>query len=340
MRSSDEGSNAPFLGLSLIALVSAGIVFSLRELIGQDENTRGGPGDFGFFLPLDLSFWPTTLQISIGVFLILGVFGVFLLRRQYEWQGTLATVALIVAVLGALSSAASGFGYQAGLWGLGTAFYTFLQAGVFIGLFGLIIGTFWLLVALASWSGSGVIAGLCALALGAAGAGLPVTQVQKAQQFPPIHDITTDLVEPPAFVAVVPLRQGEGINPAEYEGARVANIQAETPVYEDIVALDLDMHPGRAFELAVEAAEDLGWELAAIAPRDRRIEATHTSFWFGFKDDVVLRVIPTTIGTRIDMRSKSRVGVSDLGANAERIRAFSKQVREAAAQATDGDAGF
>ena len=66
----------------------------------------------------------------------------------------------------------------------------------------------------------------------------------------------------------------------------------------------------------------MGWQVAATDTAAGRLEATHTTRWFGFKDDVIVRIRPEGTGSRVDVRSVSRVGLSDLGANAERIRGF------------------
>jgi len=84
----------------------------------------------------------------------------------------------------------------------------------------------------------------------------------------------------------------------------------------------LDLPPRQAFDAALAAARDMGWEIVDANPGQGRIEATDTTFWFGFKDDVVIRVAPTKTGSRVDVRSLSRAGRSDVGTNAKRIRAF------------------
>ena len=66
----------------------------------------------------------------------------------------------------------------------------------------------------------------------------------------------------------------------------------------------------------------MGWHIVAAKSEEGRIEATATTLWFGFKDDVVIRIMPTAAGSRLDIRSKSRVGLSDVGVNAARIREF------------------
>ena len=71
----------------------------------------------------------------------------------------------------------------------------------------------------------------------------------------------------------------------------------------------------------------MGWEVVAADPAAGRIEAVATTFWFGFKDDIVVRVAPAGAGSLIDARSKSRVGVGDLGTNAQRLRAYLERLK-------------
>jgi uncharacterized protein (DUF1499 family) len=162
---------------------------------------------------------------------------------------------------------------------------------------------------------------LAALALVAGvGAFLPPMMFQRtARSVPPIHDISTDTDNPPAFVAVVERRQGAS-NPIEYGGPEIAAQQHQA--YPDLRPVTLSDPPARAFERALEAARGQGWEIVASVPADGRIEATDTTRFFGFKDDVVVRVKPEGAGSRVDVRSLSRVGRSDVGKNASRIRAY------------------
>jgi uncharacterized protein (DUF1499 family) len=140
-----------------------------------------------------------------------------------------------------------------------------------------------------------------------------------AQSVPPIHDISTDTDNPPPFVAVVERRR-DASNPVEYGGPEIAAQQHRA--YPDLHPVTLSDPPARAFERALEAARGQGWEIVASAPADGRIEATDTTRFFGFKDDVVVRVKPEGTGSRVDVRSLSRVGKSDVGKNASRIRAY------------------
>jgi uncharacterized protein (DUF1499 family) len=142
---------------------------------------------------------------------------------------------------------------------------------------------------------------------------------------PPIHDISTDTVNPPQYVDVLPLR-ADAPNTVVYGGSedmtaeRLA--QLTTEAYPDVTTLRLDVPPDVAFERALATVEALGWDLVAAVPEDGRIEATDTTFWFRFKDDIVIRITPTAQGSAIDARSVSRVGRGDVGTNAKRLRTF------------------
>jgi uncharacterized protein (DUF1499 family) len=158
-----------------------------------------------------------------------------------------------------------------------------------------------------------------ALAVGLASAAPPLEFIRRAKAVPSIHDITTDVASPPQFVAILPLRTGAP-NPPEYPGPHIGELQGIA--YPQLQPLVLAVPPREAFARAAAAAEAMGWEVVAKDPGAGRIEAVATSRWFGFRDDVVIRVAPAGAGSRVDLRSKSRVGRSDLGANAARIRAF------------------
>ncbi len=134
---------------------------------------------------------------------------------------------------------------------------------------------------------------------------------------PPIHDITTDMENPPEFVAAVALNQP---GRTDYGGEAIA--EQQRAAYPDIGPLTLAMDTGAAFEMALAAVEGLGWEVLDSDANAGRIEATDRTFWFGFADDVVVRISDADDGSRLDVRSLSRIGVGDLGTNADRVREF------------------
>ena len=147
----------------------------------------------------------------------------------------------------------------------------------------------------------------------------PYYLLHVARSVPPIHDVTTDTADPPAFVFLLEARR-KSDNGFAYGGDAIAAQQQKA--YPDIKPLILKAPPKDAVQAAIDAARSLGWEVMASDAPAGRIEATDTTSWFGFKDDVVIRVRPEGAGSRVDVRSVSRVGESDLGANASRVRKF------------------
>lgn len=232
-------------------------------------------------------------------------------------RAMIAVAAVTVAVLAVGLLVAAGPGTRMGLWTFRTGFQM-LRYAVYGGAAGAVLA----LAALVLGGRRGLAA--LALALGLA-AILPPWQLQRsARSKPPIHDITTDTEDPPPFVAVTPLRR-DAANPVAYGGPEIAAQQRRA--YPDIRPAVLSMPPAQAFDRALGAAKARGWEVVAAVPAEGRIEATDTTRWFGFKDDVVVRVRPEGAGSRVDVRSVSRVGRGDVGANAARIRAFLEALR-------------
>jgi uncharacterized protein (DUF1499 family) len=134
-----------------------------------------------------------------------------------------------------------------------------------------------------------------------------------------INDISSDISDPPAMVALLALRRGAP-NPPAYPGAAVAVQQRAA--YPDIAPIVLPVPPAEAFKRVDRVAMAMGWDVVARTPPEGRLEAVDTSEWFGFRDDIVVRIRPDGAGSRVDIRSKSRAGESDLGVNARRIRNF------------------
>lgn len=154
--------------------------------------------------------------------------------------------------------------------------------------------------------------------------------VYTARSVPAIHDISTDLADPPQFrmlaVRADNLDQIPGEDDPEMKGMnplqRWAAIHGKA--YGDIRSVRIAMPVAEVIAKAERLAKVRGWEIAVADPIEGRMEATDTTRFFRFKDDVVIRVRPTEDGTGsiVDMRSISRVGVSDLGVNAKRVRSF------------------
>lgn len=227
-----------------------------------------------------------------------------------------------LAVIAAVLLLVAGPGVRMDWWSYGTGFQLMRWAAYLgMGVMGLSV----LLLLVPHTRRVRPAALVAAMVIGAVVAWVPWQGLRKARSLPPIHDITTDTIDPPAFVAVLPLR-AEAPNSADYAGEAIAEVQRAG--YPDLDPLLVPQPPAAAFDRAVEAARAMGWEIVDTDPVNGRIEATDTTFWFGFKDDVVVRVRPDGDGSRIDVRSVSRVGGSDVGANAARIRAYLRRLRE------------
>ena len=233
-----------------------------------------------------------------------------------KWGRRIATAGLVLAAVCALAAMFSGFGYQMDLWHFRTgflilrwAFFGALAAAV-ISVLGMVLGRF---------GRAAALPGITGLVIALAFAYVPWQWKQTLDSVPYIHDITTDTENPPEFVAAAKLRK-EGDHPVAYDGPEVAAKQKEA--FPDLAPFITEAPKDKVLEAAQAALTAIGLKLSDTNPAEGRIEATHTSFWYGFTDDVVVRIAEGPEGTRVDVRSKSRVGRSDLGQNANRIRAF------------------
>ena len=234
---------------------------------------------------------------------------------------TLAWLALVSGLASGAAALLAGPAYRWHGLALGTALQTVRTAGTIAAIgagLALLAGV---LVWIAPQRRSLSVAA-AALLVNALAAGMPMAMQWKGQHLPRIHDVSTDLVDPPAFVAVVPLREGAR-NPVAYASATAALQRAG---YPDIVPQVLAMPSAQAFERAERTARALGWEIVAVAPAELRLEATDTTLLFGFKDDVVIRITPRGNASVVDVRSLSRVGGSDFGTNANRVRGFLRKL--------------
>jgi uncharacterized protein (DUF1499 family) len=231
-------------------------------------------------------------------------------------MSVLRTLALVAAVAAILMLIVAGPGTRFGVWNFRVGL-ELLRYAAYAGMAAIALSVI-VLLATRPRGGALALAGL-ALVLGGVAVAVPLMFLRRAKGFPPIHDITTDIGDPPQFVAVLPLRK-DALNPATYGGDSVAASQRSA--YPDIGPITLDLPPGKAFDRALAAANAMGWTIDAADAASGRIEATATTGWFGFKDDVVVRIRPDGARSRIDVRSVSRVGKGDLGTNAARVRTY------------------
>jgi len=150
---------------------------------------------------------------------------------------------------------------------------------------------------------------------------------------PKIHDITTNTIDPPKFVAVIALRkEAKNKNPNsvknkfKYAGEKVAKIQKQ--FHPNLKTLITKQPAQKVFKTTLDLVKKQGWAVAAVIPAEGRIEATASTFWLGFKDDVVFRIKQVGAKTHLDMRSASRFGKGDRGENARRVKAFLTKLKD------------
>jgi len=284
------------------------------------------------------------------------------------WRGTLAGIALLVAVFAVLWFMAGALGSKFGLWswqfGLGKMYFAWgpIVAGgaLALSVLALIVGLVAaprkrpVMLALGALLISGLMAGRLA-GIGANAAALP-----------PIHDVQTDWSDPIAFSdTLMAIREADGaLNPvlpaptiADAANARwpgmggrlVSEVQEEAeydpatmekpedaPYPYEIETLTVEGDLAGVAAMAEQVARQSGWEIVTPAEVDAadletRIEATYTSTWFGFRDDIAVRLRAVDEGVAVDVRSVSRVGLSDLGANAKRVDAYLSALASAVA---------
>jgi uncharacterized protein (DUF1499 family) len=250
-----------------------------------------------------------------------------------RWPGRLVRFGLWTIGLGALLVVVAGPLNRFGAAGFRVALLA-LAGGALLLVLGALLAIVGLLAATAKKlpapRGLAVAGVVVALAI----TGYLLSWLQQARGVPPIHEVSTDLVDPPPFVAVKEIRDRiPGLNPSDYVAqmpGRNGTIDVpalQRQAYSDVQPLVLQVPAQEAFARVEQAARELGWEIVAAVPEEGRLEATDTTRFFGFKDDVVVRLRSEGGATRIDVRSKSRVGLSDVGANAARIRSFLARVQ-------------
>jgi len=237
-----------------------------------------------------------------------------------NWAGIAAYVGVALAILALLALAVGPLGWRLGWWHFRFAFFWLMPWAAYGALAAAAVSIVALVFGWSHLGARGIALAAVGVVLGAVVAYMPWQYDRLRNTVPPIHDITTDTDNPPAFVAALKLRPKDA-NTVAYEGPALAGKQRAA--YPDIAPVKAKLAPAEAFKRALDAANAMpGWTVVDADPAAGRIEANETSRWFRFTDDVVIRVTADGAGSRIDMRSVSRVGRSDFGVNAGRIRAY------------------
>jgi uncharacterized protein (DUF1499 family) len=237
-------------------------------------------------------------------------------------------LALALAAVAVVLLAAGPIGWRAGWWHYRIAFQWLLPWAAYFGIVALAVSVLTLLLGRSRLAWRGIAIAILAFAAGGLIAYVPWHYDQIRQQVPRIHDITTDPDNPPAFVVAVPLREAAGSDRVAYEGARIA--EQQRAAYPAIVPLTLAVAPAAAFNRALDTAQRMGWTILAADDAAGRIEASDRSRWFGFTDDIVIRISALGAGSRVDLRSASRLGGGDFGVNAARVGGYLAALRTAA----------
>lgn len=257
-----------------------------------------------------------------------------------RFRTILLRITLALIILCPLTFMMAGLGSRFGLWswqfGLGTLTR---EVGPLLLVVTLVMGVlsmlaFFLIKPRKGW----IVAGLAIFIPAAAFIQLNIVRGTVAD-LPLIHDITTDTQDPPVFGDVIVAERAavDGVNTLEYNGKRAPTSERDaegkpvtklvsalqTQAYPEVRTLVLSESPDVAFGRAEQVVRDMGWAIKESDVAAGRIDATDTTFWYGFKDDVTIRLRPAEGGgTRLDVRSVSRVGLSDIGANAARVQTF------------------
>lgn len=242
-----------------------------------------------------------------------------------KWPGRIALSATALAGLAICSAVLGGPGYRFAVLDVGTALSLTLLA-VVLGFVALCAGCIAMFMMRNGKQQPHFLLAILASITGLFFCIVFFSAFQKARTLPPIHDISTDVSDPPRFLDVIPLRE-RASNPPQYDGKNAAKQQLQA--YPAVKTVYSSASCEAVIASAKRVAADMGWEVISTTTDDAEecyMEAVATTTWFGFKDDVVIRARDNGFESTIDIRSKSRVGVSDLGANADRILKFSARL--------------
>ena len=251
------------------------------------------------------------------------------IETKVTWGQRLSWLALALSVGGLTAALIAAVGSGAGAWPFGFGF-AILRYAFFAAIAGGLLAIIAFFVARRGKVRTGLINGV-AIGIALGFGGYLTNQIATARQVPAIHDATTDLADVPQFAALK-LRADNLDNIPDNGQPQLASLDSESrwkavhrASYGDLRTLRLPLSVADAVKRAEALVQARGWQVVRVNAPDGIVEATATSLFFRFKDDVVVRVRADPArpgGSVVDMRSVSRVGTSDVGINAKRIRAF------------------
>lgn len=251
-----------------------------------------------------------------------------------RFQYIAARLSLALLLVSAGIALVAGLGTRFNAWNYHTGLWVIFPWCVYTGLAAVAAGLAWFASAVFSGRGAGALFAMVGIVGSIAVLWAPLHELYLTKvehSIPPIYDISTDTEHAPEFVVLRNLRAGatnspdyDGTKQVRFEGRTYATATLQKLYYGDVKSDPQIMTPAKLFRRAVDAAEAMGWNIAAVAPDSGggRIEATDRTLLFGLTDDIVIRVKRAGIGARLDIRSESRVGKCDFGRNAARILAY------------------
>jgi uncharacterized protein (DUF1499 family) len=230
----------------------------------------------------------------------------------------IAGLALAVAAL--LLLAAGPIGWRLGWWSYRVAFTALMPYAFYCGVAAMAVSAVALIASLGQIERRGIVIAGIGLLVGGGAAYFPWHASEIRGVYPSMHDITTDFADPPSFDFATAMRAAENGAGIAYPGADTAAMQQK--YYPGIDPAMLNLPPAQAFDRVLAVVKAKGWTVVKSDPAASIIDAYDRSFWFGFTDDIAIRVSPSDKGSRVDIRSGSRQGRGDFGVNAARVHGF------------------
>jgi len=229
------------------------------------------------------------------------------------------TLGLLLGAAAVLLLAAGPFGWRFGWWSFRLAFTTLMPYAFYCGCAAVVVSVIAVAGSLGRRARGFIAEAVLGLVLGAIAAYFPWHVSEMRGVYPPMHDITTNAADPPSFEFAAGMRVAEHGAGVTYP-SDAAGLQQK--YYPGIEPALLDVPPAQAFDRALAVVKAKGWTIVKTEPEAGIIDAYDRSFWFGFADDVAIRVSASGNGSRVDIRSGSRQGRGDFGLNAARVGGF------------------
>jgi uncharacterized protein (DUF1499 family) len=245
-------------------------------------------------------------------------------RTGYQLLRRLPHLALILAIVAVVLLALGPLGWRAGWWHFRVGFYDLMPWAAYCGLAAAVLAAIALVLGRRVNAARHIAIGVIAFIIGAAIAYVPWHWSSLRGAYPRVNDVTTDFDNPPSLAFAEAMRKAEHGHPVAYDGAKAA---PQKKSYPDIAPAMLSLPPNQAFDRALAAAKAMGWTIIRSDPETGTIDADDRSRWFGFTDDIAIRVSPAGGGSRVDIRSGARLGGGDYGVNAARVRAYLAALR-------------